>query len=299
MVLAWLVATGAAGLAQTANRASFEVASVRLGDSRTPPSRTITDARVDLSNYPTREVLMMAFRVEAFRVVSPDWLQDHRLEIHATIPAGATRDQVPEMLQSLLAERLGLVAHMESRPTDVYELTVGQGGIRMREVEPVDGLARPYSDPSGQPPIIDSVSGPPENRTRTTGSASGRMRVATSTTLYETQNTERRARRVEATRMTMEQLVGLVRSSVDKPVVDRTGLTGGYQFTVELPPAAGAARVAQRLGLTRLDGEPIDVDASGTSVFKAVEILGLKLDQRKAPLEFLVVDRIERSPVAN
>ena len=76
-------------------------------------------------------------------------------------------------------------------------------------------------------------------------------------------------------------------------------MTAGYQFTIELPASAAATRVAQRLGLTRLDGEPANADPSGVSSHKAVEGLGLKLEARKAPLTFLVVDKIERNPTEN
>ena len=298
-LISFAIATSLPAWAQNGTKAVFEVASVRLGDPKLPASRTITDRRLDLSNYPTREVLTMAFGVEMFQLVAPEWVREQRLEIHATMPAGATRAQLPEMLQSLLADRLGLVVHMESRATDVYELGVGKDGIKMREVEPINGLERSPADSSAQPSLIDSLSGLSDNQTRTTASGAGRMRIGTAATLYEIQTTERGSRQITATRMTLPQLIGLVRSSVDKPVVDKTGLTGGYQFTIELPGSVAASQVASVLGLTKLDGDAIGAEPSGVSASKAMESLGLKLEARRAPIMFLVVDKIERNPTAN
>jgi uncharacterized protein (TIGR03435 family) len=298
VVLTLTAATSITVVAQTTKTIAFEVASVRVGDSRTLPSRTVTDQRVDLVSYPTREILVLAFGVEAGRVIAPDWVIEHRLDIHATIPPGVTRQQVPAMLQTLLAERLGLVARTESRLIDVYELLVATDGIRMPEVEPINELTKPFSDPSGQPPLMDTVSGPPENQTRTIVVGT-RTRIVTASTLYESQRTERGSRQIDAARMTMPELTQVLRASLDRPVIDKTALTGGYRFRIDLPPAAGAVRVAQRLGLTNLDGSAINADPSGASAFKAVETLGLKLEPGKAPVPFLVVDKIERNPTPN
>jgi uncharacterized protein (TIGR03435 family) len=80
-------------------------------------------------------VLSLAFRAADYQLSAPNWIDEARVNIHATIPAGAARQQVPEMLQRLLAERFGLVTHREARPLEVSALVVGEAGVKMREVQ--------------------------------------------------------------------------------------------------------------------------------------------------------------------
>ena len=65
------------------------------------------------------------------RVSAPDWVNAVMVEIQATMPAGATAQQVPEMLHTLLEERFGLVTRREARPMDAHELAVAPGGMKM------------------------------------------------------------------------------------------------------------------------------------------------------------------------
>jgi uncharacterized protein (TIGR03435 family) len=58
--------------------------------------------------------------IRPWLLVGPDWLWDAKYDIVANLPKGATAEQIPAMLQRLLAERLGLVAHRETRPMPVY-----------------------------------------------------------------------------------------------------------------------------------------------------------------------------------
>jgi uncharacterized protein (TIGR03435 family) len=77
---------------------------------------------------------------------------------------------------------------------------------------------------------------------------------------------------------------------MDRPVLDRTGLKGGFDFelsyTRDLPPGFGPE--------TRLNGEPIDT--SGPTIFTALkQQLGLKLESQKGPVETLVIDHVEKA----
>ena len=260
-------------------------------------------------SYPIREIIMMAYEVEFFRVVVPDWVLDARMwvDIHGTLPSGATPRQLPEMLRTLLAERFGMVAHFEARPIDVCELTIGPGGLTMREVEAADDRRTPYPVMKGGPdsPLFDTGS---ENQTRTIMSPDGGLRVITAETNYERKSTERGTTKYDAMRVGMAQLTDMISTSVGKPVIDKTGLTGLYQFQIELPRspniAATAARVAERAGITtNRNGEPLDFktlsEPSGGSAFKAVEALGLKLEERRAPIDVIVIDKMNRTPTEN
>lgn len=86
---------------------------------------------------------------------------------------------------------------------------------------------------------------------------------------------------------TISDLIRILSQSADRPVLDRTGLKGGYDFSVEFSRAQPGSKEADA-------GDP-----AATSVFTAVqEQLGLKLDPAKEPMEVLVIDHVE-GPSAN
>jgi uncharacterized protein (TIGR03435 family) len=90
---------------------------------------------------------------------------------------------------------------------------------------------------------------------------------------------------------------------VDKPVIDMTGLTGLYDFDLVFTPEdfrAMMIRAAVKAGIT-LPPEAMKLldGSNGDSLFTAIETIGLKLEQRKAPIEVLVIDHIEKSPTDN
>jgi uncharacterized protein (TIGR03435 family) len=87
----------------------------------------------------------------------------------------------------------------------------------------------------------------------------------------------------------------LLRINLDKPVIDRTGLPGLYRFKVELD----TSRMALRMVTSDANGNAINREPTGVDTFKAVETLGLKLEERREPIDVLVVDRMERTPTEN
>ena len=91
--------------AVAAQTPGFEVASVRPAPGPGLTSQRMTDSRVDLSLISMRALLLLAFRAKSYELAGPDWLADTRVSIQATMPPGSTRQQVPEMLQRLLAEQ--------------------------------------------------------------------------------------------------------------------------------------------------------------------------------------------------
>ena len=97
--------------------------------------------------------------------------------------------------------------------------------------------------------------------------------------------------------MTMGELATNLKSRTDRPVLDKTGLTGLYQFTIELPALREGVRAMQRLGITTThDGRPINPDPPGVSVFTAAKSIGLKLESRRSPVDIVVIDKIARNP---
>src|SRR5215813_1735545 len=110
----------------------FETASVKRMD-RGIIHNSLGPGTVVLRGDPLKIVLMQAFKVKTYQIAGPSWLDEDCFEIVAKMPEGATADQVPAMLQALLAERFKLAAHKEDRPRPVYALVVDKGGPKFKE----------------------------------------------------------------------------------------------------------------------------------------------------------------------
>ena len=107
-------------------------------------------------------------------------------------------------------------------------------------------------------------------------------------------------------KMSLTQLADALSRQLDRPVMDLTELTGVYEIDLEWTPDEGTARMPMGLPMPtpKLDGgaesHPVPEAGSSPSIFVALqEKLGLKLEGRKAPVEVLVIDHIEKVPTEN
>lgn len=291
-----LIHTASASTAQDARAPAFEVASVRLWAPGTPISQRITETRVDITNRPLRSVLLLAFGIREDRLFAPEWLESVRVNIQATVSEGATRQQVPDMLQRLLTERFGLVARREMRLLDAFELAVAPDGAKLREVEPLDEFDKYFPRHPGFTTAAaiqqaDTVADTPNGPVRTVMGDMSRTSITARSMYTLKTNVERRTQTLEATRMTMAELAAVLANNLNQPVVDATALTGLYQFTLDLPLDATWIAVLRRNGSSL---EPAAMTES-----ESVRSLGLTLQKRRLPLEVVIVDRIERTPTPN
>ena len=297
--------------AQTAETSpSFEVASVKpaapiagngirvmlRGGPGTPDPGQITYTNVTVKN-----VLTNAYGVKSFQISGPGWLDSERYDIVAKLPRGATKAEFMVMLQNLLAERFKLTLHREKKDLPMYALVVGKNGPKMKES--VDDPAAPKA---GGP-----ADGPAATMGRVAVGKDGFPvlpgRGAASIMLMNGNA------RMSASGQSMARLAEMLSSQLDLPVVDMTGLTGNYDFTLYFAPE-GLAGMRLPAGLPPpppnapppgeagpgmpAAGAP---DAqSNPSLFAALqEQLGLKLEQRKGPVELLVIDHLEKVPIEN
>jgi uncharacterized protein (TIGR03435 family) len=308
-----LAACAALGQAPAA-APSFEVASVKAApplDVNAIMSGKMhigmkTDAaRVDIGFSSLTDLVCLAYRVKPFQVSGPEWMGSQRFDIQAKIPDGASVDQVPEMLQALLADRFKLVLHRDNADHAVYALIVGKGGSKLKESPPDPAVpATPPEPPKGAITIADGndsmqISGSPQGRGMTiTGGKTGTMHLAVSS---------EGTIRLEMEKVSMAALADSLTRFLDRPVIDMTGIQGNYQVALELSQADLIA-VARTAGMgmpgmppMAMAGRPADAasDPSGSSVFVAVQQLGLKLDPQKQPMDRLVIDHLERTPTEN
>ena len=311
-VSAWLVVLGvgvatASAQQPPAAKKSFEVASIKAAPPLDPQKMLsgqqrvgmkMDAGRVDIENWSTLELLNAAFKVAPARLTGPaapsiaNMLTAQRYDIHATIPTGATSDDVPEMLQSLLADRFKLAYHMEKRQQDVYALVVGKDGPKM-EKSPDNPAPSDDAPKTNRPdPITVSGTNPQQGITIRGAGQAGAMKLKMADGIIH----------LEAEKLTMEQLAGSITQYVGRPVIDETGLKGNYQVAIEMTQADVMA-MARTMGL-QVPGAPggagpaadVSDPGAGTSMFKSVEKMGLKLEPKKAPVDYMVIERLEKTP---
>jgi uncharacterized protein (TIGR03435 family) len=120
-------------------RPAFEVASIR--PSLRPAEVGLagqmirSPGRVSYSYVSVQNLLAQAYRIKNFQIAGPGWLDSDRFDIEAKLPTGATDDQLPAMLQSLLEDRFMLAFHRESRNMTAYVLLPAKGGPKLKVVD--------------------------------------------------------------------------------------------------------------------------------------------------------------------
>jgi uncharacterized protein (TIGR03435 family) len=249
------VGAGAAtgqGQARAAKLPEWDVVSVRPVDkngcSQGSGMQTTKDG-VKIFCIPLLFVIEQAYLIrEPSRILdAPEWVKSSAMfDIDAKVSGEdvaaygkLSQDNHNRMLQSLLADRFHLKAHLEQREIPIYEMVVAKGGSKLKN-STVEEAGKGHM-----------ISG--------------------------------RGNKLDAVDSSLTMLPWFLNAEVGRPVVDKTGLSGKYDFTLEYVAAAKAATD----------------ESGGPSIFTALEEqLGLKLEPVKAPMDVLVIDAIEQ-PTAN
>src|SRR5580658_5693557 len=115
---------------QPQTKLEFEIASVKPAPERATGigcqggPGSADPGRLTCQQMSPALLIRTAYGVKLVQVIGPNWLAVPRFEILATLPAGTTKEQIPEMWQNLLIDRFGLRTHHESRETIYFELSV-------------------------------------------------------------------------------------------------------------------------------------------------------------------------------
>jgi uncharacterized protein (TIGR03435 family) len=257
-----LCAISAIAAQNAADQPKFEVASVKRTD-RCVFDNSVSPGTVVLKGDPLKPILMEAFKVGKEQIVGPSWLDEDCFEIFGKAPEGASKDQLPAMLQALLVERFKLAAHKEDRARPVYALIVDKNGPKFKES---------YSSSSFQ------------------GARASRMmfRAGAGTAGFKGS-------------MTMADLARHLSGRGYGPVQDFTGLKGKYDIDLSWAPDRTFEPMEEFAKAGEAAHPNADLPAAPTAdLFAAIrESLGLRLEQRKEPVEVLVIDHIERVPTEN
>ena len=277
-------------LASASFAQQFEVASIRPSAPIGPGGKVdvgvhIDGAQVRLVSFSLRDFLATAYRTRMTMVSGPDWTASERFDISATLPAGSTPAQLPEMLQALLADRFHLKLHKEKKEFPVYVLLPGKGPLKLKESPPDPDVDK--DEPKGTTNVA------------ATGSEAG-----VSVNLGRGSSYSFVPNRFEVRKLTMAVFTTQLERYVDRPIVDMTGLTGQYDFALDFTPEdyrAMLMRVAISAGVS-LPPEAmrmLDNVSIGGALSDALQQVGLKVEARKAPLDVLVIDDALKTPTAN
>jgi len=219
-----------------------------------------TPGRFTVTNSSVASIIRYAYRLKDYQLIGvPEWASSTPYDVIATYPedtAAPTDEQVRRMVEALLADRFGLQTHRETRQLPAYELRLARG----------DGRLGPQLVPS----TIDCDKQPPQ--------ATGRGGFPICQGFQNRSLISGRGGRLDGLATALEAMVR-------QKVLDRTGLTGRYDFTMRWEGARGSA-------------EHATVEEIAAMMTALQDQLGLKLESTRAPEDVVVVDAVRR-PTAN
>jgi len=258
------------GLAQTAattaKAPAFDVVSIRENKS----ANVRPDFGVTANGYHGRSIPPFLLMITAFVPASgnaglynpdqieamPDWMRNSHYDIEAKVAdEDAAAWKQPEvqraMLQQMLADRFKLATHRELQEKPVFDLVVVKGGPKFKAsaTTDVDEIRKSYPTATVLPGGMMQVHGPNPHQTTILNA-------------------------------TMADLGTLFGKGLGRPIVDKTGLTGRYDISLDLDLSPGP------------DGTR--PDPVGVVLTASQEQLGLKLEPAKEKVEVLVIDHVEQ-----
>lgn len=235
---------------------SFEVATIKPADpdSRGRYVRMQSAHQLFAKNFTLKELVGFAYSLTP-RAISggPAWIESDRYDILAGTPGDVrpSQEEQMSMLRKLLTDRFSLTFHREPKEFSIYALTVAKGGPKLKE----------SAAPPDSPPDLINVVHPEDG---------GGARIV-----------------LPARNATMAQFAAMMnRAVLDRPVVDRTGLSGKYDFDLEWTPDE-----------TQFGGQlpPGIPEHPKPDLFAAVQQqLGLRLEATRGPIEAFVIDKVAR-----
>ena len=324
-----LALTALAAFAQT--KPAFEVATIKpsppmdaaklaaalQAGGKMPIGANIDAHRAEYLDLDLKSLLTYAYGVKPYQITGPDWMATEHFDIVAKLPEGSKKEDAAKMLQTLLEDRFKLVVHRASAEHPVLALVVGKGGPKLK--------------PSTETPVAIDENAPLKPGELKMDGSEGPVRVTVDVTTGSSVidmgllgkmsyrlNPATQSFHIDFSMTTMAgfadmitQLFAQLGGTGGKQVIDMTGIKGNYDATIELSlmeliamaRAAGADIPAGvgGPGGGRGNTGPVATDpsGSGSSLTDAVQSMGLKLESRKATVDQLIVDHIEKTPTEN
>ncbi len=269
--------------------------------------------RAEYTYMAIRDLIVQAYTVKPYQITGPDWIATQRFDIVAKLPDGASKDDVPKMLQALLEERFKLAVHRDSQEHPVLALVVGKKGPKMKESSEAPEAIDENAPLKPGEMKTDTGDGPVRVTVGKNGSAT--MTMGAKGIISYKMDPATRSLHMEGSKVTMAGFADMLTKFSQmsggggRQVVDMTGLKGNYEVALDFS-------LADLMNMARAAGIDVPALAAGaapgaspaaaasdpggsSSLFEAVQALGLKLEQRKAVVEQLVIDHVEKSPTEN
>ena len=236
------------------------------------------------SNLPVGGLLRQALQKPDYLIVgAPAWMDRERYSITAKPPDGVPPTAISVLMANLLKDRFQLATHVETREQPIFNLVVVRADGRLgpdlkatsAECQAIIseriGAAKAAAG-CGDLPTLPSMPGPNDPLPCGFGrTISGSVAVSG---------------------RTVAQFVQTLSDLARRPVIDKTGLTGRYDFALKFAPDTAGSAIP--LGLPP-STTPAVIDPDAPSLFTAVqEQLGLKLESARGPVEVVVIDRLEK-----
>ena len=275
--------------------AAFEVASVKPSNPNPDPANPLSQialmlpqpgGRFTATNTPLRMLIMVAYALQqdAQLVGGPSDLMTAKYDITARAAGSATiGKELPQLLQSLLADRFKLKTHTESRELPVYDLVLARSDSRLgpelkpsksdcskpEEVLAQQGAALAKGD-------VTSFIGKAQPCSVATDPSGGPLNLM-----------------LRADGQEMKQLAEMLTQFTGRPVRDKTGLTGRYDFAMKLDLQM-VLGLAQKMGANVPAAAANIPQSDGSSLMTTLnEDLGLKLESSRVPVDAVIIDSVE------
>jgi uncharacterized protein (TIGR03435 family) len=270
-----VLAVAASALSQTAAppRPSFEVASIKGNSTSRPHVGDEPGGRFVGTGVPLTVLIGYAYPGTLVDFSSkPAWVDTDLWDIEAKAPEGSVppRTKLPDfnkpetmnlMVQSLLEDRFQMKMHRETREVPMYEVTVAKGGLKMK-------LSEDQTPPA-----------PPDGPPRPGTAPRGGMRMARGD--------------FQGSAVSMENVVLMIGSLAGHRAIDKTGVTGLYDFHLQWTPDVFSAPLPfepRGAAPPQPPGDP-----AGPSLITAIEEqLGLRLRSTKGTVEALIIESIQK-----
>jgi len=292
------------GAAADALTTTFEVASVKPSGENTGglpiavPMILPQGGRITGRNLPLRLLIRSAYDVNDNQIVgAPAWDMSDKFDIQATAKFSADPQTMSKELQAalraLLADRFKLKFHLETRELSVSALVIARGDGRLGK-----DLKRSTSDCSKpneeQAKQLESLTS--GNQSAALAILKGEPVKCGVTPRMPTTPTPGTLPMIgmHGDGQSMEVLVQMLKQLTGRLIVDKTGLTGLYDFDIQIDMAtmlAAASNLGVNVPVAATNLPPSD----GPSLLTALEEqLGLKLDSQRGPVEVIVIDSVEK-----
>ena len=271
----------------------FEVVSVKpVPDAIDRPGRFLPLLpRFEFTQLPIGWLLRQALQKPDYQMIgAPGWIDTDPYTIMAKAPDGTTQAALTTLILNLLKDRFQLATHLERRELQTFNLVTARADGRpgpnlqrtpadcAKTIAEREAAAQAFAAGRGAPPPLPQL---PADLNAPPLCGFGRLLTGN----------------VAVSGRTIAQFVSTLSDWVGRPVIDKTGLTGLYDFTLKFAPegirASGplGPTLTQRIG--QAQAPPADPAAPSLSA-ALQEQLGLKLESARGPVEVVVIDRLER-----